>query len=330
MMMINTSSNNLENQTTDEPTSNEPIITTSTPMWKLYENPFYHPHQHQLIHNPRKQFSHLLGCHHISLPITARKLATSFWNVRFIGPVMDSELNRAKAQIIELKAELEFERKSRKKMESANKKLVRELSEERKGREALERFCQELEKKVSAHKSEMSKMEKEIEEERKMLRMAEVFREERVQMKLTEAKFLLEEKILELEQTKQNQNQTGNFNIPSISKPKRIKEGNENSNPDPPKSGNFSREEVKYAYEEKLSCNCDRKAVFFNQRKRSPEPENPHIKRGIKGFVEFPRVVRAIGSRNRHLGTKLECQKVHLSLLLKQKSPIRSNNLIMS
>ena len=38
-----------------------------------------------------------------------------------------------------------------------------------------------------------------------MLRMAEVLREERVQMKLADAKFLLEEKLLELEVTKQTQ-----------------------------------------------------------------------------------------------------------------------------
>lgn len=38
-----------------------------------------------------------------------------------------------------------------------------------------------------------------------MLRIVEVLREERVQMKLTEAKFLLEEKLLELEATKQTQ-----------------------------------------------------------------------------------------------------------------------------
>lgn len=323
MMMITDTSISLENQTTHEPTSNEPIITASasisTPMWKLYENPFYCSNQKQLIHHNR---------HRISLPITARKLATSFWNVRFIGPVMDSELDRAKAQIIELKAELELERKAWKKMESVNKKLVRELSEERQGRETLERVCEELGNKVSANKAENSKMKKEIGEERKMLRMAEVFREEMVQMKLSEAKFLLEEKILELDQSKQKQN----LDSFSISETERIEEENESSNSDPPKSGDFSREEgLKYVSEEKLSCNCDRKAVFFNQRKPSPEPENPHIKRGIKGFVEFPKVVRAIGSRNRHLGTKFECQKTQISLLLKQKSPMRSsNNLIIS
>ncbi|PPD96338.1 hypothetical protein GOBAR_DD06650 [Gossypium barbadense] len=66
------------------------------------------------------------------------------------------------------------------------------------------------------------------------------------------------------------------------------------------------------------------------QRKAPTETENPHIKREIKGFVEFPRAVRTVGSKSRHWGSKLECQKAQLRVLLKQKSPIRSNNLIMS
>ncbi|CBI34596.3 unnamed protein product, partial [Vitis vinifera] len=200
---------------------------------------------------------------------------------------MDSELDIARAQIIELKAELEFERKARKKVESMNKRLAKDLNEERRGREAMERVCEVLAKEISSDKAEISWMKREIEEERKMLRMAEVLREERVQMKLADAKFLLEEKLLELEVTKQTQ---------------------------------------------KPTCN-DSNAVVPSmaiQRRASPETENPHIKRGIKGFVEFPRVVRAIGSRSRHLGTKLECQKAQLRILLKQKNPIRSNSLIMS
>ncbi|KAL4346469.1 hypothetical protein GQ457_17G022750 [Hibiscus cannabinus] len=66
-------------------------------------------------------------------------------------------------------------------------------------------------------------------------------------------------------------------------------------------------------------------------RKASPETENPHIKRGIKGLVEFPRGVRAMnGSKTRQWGSKLECQKAQLSVLLKHKSPTRSNSIVMS
>ncbi|XP_038993380.1 protein BRANCHLESS TRICHOME-like [Hibiscus syriacus] len=216
---------------------------------------------------------------------------------------MDSDLDIARAHIIELKAELEYERKARKKAEAINKKLVKEVDEERRGREALERVCEELASEISLDKAAIVRMKKEVEEERKMLRMAEVLREERFQMKLTEAKILFEEKLLELEETKRISQKKKEDKIPAFTANL---------------SGKFSR----LVFSEK---SCDN-----SKRKASPETQNPHIKRGIKGFVEFPRVVQAIGSKSRHWGTKLECQKTHLKILLKQKSPIRSNSLITS
>lgn len=222
---------------------------------------------------------------------------------------METELDYTRAQVIELKAELEYERKARKKLEVMNKKLAKELGEERMAREAIERVCEELAREISCRNSEISRMRKEMEEERKMLRMAEVIREERVQMKLSEAKFLFEEKVFELSSKPIQSEKTAacadNHDpifsvVRTNSKPVGC---NENS-------GGFSTMAI--------------------QRRASPESENPHIKRGIKGFVEFPRVVRAIGSKSRHWGTKLECQKAQLRILLKQKSPIRSNSLIIS
>ncbi|CDP12236.1 unnamed protein product [Coffea canephora] len=257
--------------------SNDPI--TNCPTWKLYENPFYTNTPHNQKH---KHQQHSL--HRIQLPVSARKIAASFWDLTFIRPLMESELDKARAKITELKVELEQERKARKKAESMNKKLARELSEVKKSREALERLCEELAKQVSTGEAEMSRMHKDMEEERKMLRMAEVLREERVQMKLAEAKLLLEEKLTELEATK-------------------------------------TKQMIDHS-----GSNASAVIVAASQRRASPEPENPHIKRGIKGFVEFPKVVRAIGSKSRHFGTKLECQKAQLRILLKQKTPIRSSN----
>lgn len=176
---------------------------------------------------------------------------------------MESELDSARAEIAELRAQLEQERKASKKAESVNKKLSKEVLGERKGREALEKVCEELATELTCSKADMSRLKIDMQEERKMLRVAEVLREERVQMKLSEAKIMLEEKISELEITKLNQEEEHKNVI----------------------SGNSS-----------------------SVRKVSGEAENPHIKRGIRGFVEFPRVVRAMGSRSRHLGTKLECE----------------------
>ncbi|KAL7111082.1 hypothetical protein ACP275_05G065300 [Erythranthe tilingii] len=236
---------------------------------------------------------------------------------------MESDMDPTRgSRVSQLKAELECERKARKKMELLNKKLAREISEERKGREAIERVCEELAKEISAHKAEFFRMKKEMEEERKMLRTAEVIREERVQMKLAEAKFLLEEKFHELETNATNNSKR--------------EEEKFNSNNDRiiHQTSSFGQR-LRFVLGEKLPpvSNVDSTlAAVMRRRKGGAEAENPHIRRGIKGFVEFPKVVRAIGCRSsKHLGSKLECQKAQLKILLKQKGPmVRFNGLIAS
>ncbi|KDP25214.1 hypothetical protein JCGZ_20370 [Jatropha curcas] len=337
VMMISSKENPI-----NESFPQEPITTTTCPTWKLYQNPFYNSHHNNPNHqhcqtNTNKQL------HHLHLPLSARKIAASFWDLTF-KHIMETELDFARAQIIELKAELEYERKARKKGESMNKRLAKELAEERRGREALERVCEGLAKEVSSDKAEIDRMKREMEEERKMLRVAEVLREERVQMKLAEAKFFFEEKLLELEGTKQvESDENPMFKMEEHKSPEMVIASKATAN----LSGKFSRLVLDDKFcdennsadptravssEKSSSCNDNLSSVssVTIQRRASPESENPHIKRGIKGFVEFPRVVRAIGSKSRHWGTKLECQKAQLRILLRHKSPIRSNNLIIS
>ncbi|KAJ8555932.1 hypothetical protein K7X08_013428 [Anisodus acutangulus] len=201
-----------------------------------------------------------------------------------------------------------------------NKKLARELSEERKGREALERVCEELANHISSDKEEINRLRKEMEEERKMLKVAEVMREERVQMKLIEAKYLLEDKLLELEATKKM--------LEAEQSNAKIQENISNNM----SSATCDQEiETKCVIADKSNegnSTSFQYQVTIHRRNQSPEPENSHIKRGIKGFLEFPKVVRTISSKSRHWGTKLECQKAQLRILLKQKCPIRSNVLL--
>ncbi|MCO5601638.1 hypothetical protein L7F22_055761 [Adiantum nelumboides] len=111
--------------------------------------------------------------------------------------------------------DLEFERESKRKLEvlykTVNKefrlarkslfKALEELQRERKARQLMEEVCDELaieigqdKARVEDLKRESAKVREEVEEERKMLQMAEIWREERVQMKLMEAKLELEEK----------------------------------------------------------------------------------------------------------------------------------------
>ncbi|KAI3837809.1 hypothetical protein MKW98_004867 [Papaver atlanticum] len=302
----------------------EPITnTSSSTSWKLYENPYYYPknksNNHLNLHYQQHHQQHHQHHHHIHLPVSARQVASSFSDFTFFQSIMVSQLESAKSQIKQLKSELELERKLRKKVESLNKKLSKELTEQRKQKESLQCLCEELAEEIACDKAVIDEIKRNMEEERRMLRMSEVLREERVQMKLSEAKIVFEEKLLELEFLK-------------------IEKFRENS----------SNEEVGFCQKSSnlnLKSNNNNGGAMVrstNHRKSSSsscsESENPHIKRGIKGFVEFPRVVKAISSlRGRQLmgvSNKLENpQKSQLQFLLRRQksSPFsRANNLFMA
>ncbi|KAL6647252.1 hypothetical protein ACP70R_014689 [Stipagrostis hirtigluma subsp. patula] len=115
--------------------------------------------------------------------------------------------------------EARLERAHRRQLEAANAELMREVAEarlsakqqaqsyemERKARELMEEACSELTREVEEDQAEVEllrreclRMREEMEEERRMLQMAEVWREERVQMKLSDAKLALEHKYAHL------------------------------------------------------------------------------------------------------------------------------------
>ncbi|RCV33281.1 hypothetical protein SETIT_7G071400v2 [Setaria italica] len=112
-------------------------------------------------------------------------------------------------------SELDSEKKSRKRAEKANKKLsvalantetslqavTKELERERKSKERVEKICSELirgidedKAEVEALKRETEKAQEELQKEREMLQLADEWREQRVQMKLLEARLQFEEK----------------------------------------------------------------------------------------------------------------------------------------
>ncbi|KAJ4777677.1 Protein BRANCHLESS TRICHOME [Rhynchospora pubera] len=167
-----------------------------------------------------------------------------------------------------LKAELEYERKMRRKVESLNQVMLMELAEERKAREEAEQRYKLL--------------EGEVEEERRMLRIAELWREERVQVKLSEAKLLMEEKMREITELI------------------------------------YLEEAVRKAEEVGPTEQGGHEEGRISQQKK--EAENPHIKRGIKGFVEFPKAIRVQAKEPRiDLEFSLECQRAQLRVLLRNK-----------
>ncbi|KAK3008077.1 hypothetical protein RJ639_013903 [Escallonia herrerae] len=125
--------------------------------------------------------------------------------------------------ITSIAKDLDVEKKLRRQTERLNKKLgkelentrasmskaVEELESEKRAREILEQVCDELARGIGEDraaveelKKESAKVREEVEKEREMLQIADVLREERVQMKLSEAKYQFEEKNAAVEMLK--------------------------------------------------------------------------------------------------------------------------------
>ncbi|KAL3839318.1 hypothetical protein ACJIZ3_023909 [Penstemon smallii] len=104
------------------------------------------------------------------------------------------EQEAVETAISSIASELEVERKLRKRLESLNKKLGKELENEKRARKLSEQACDELSRNINQDKAEVEKLKREVEKEREMLDLADKLREERVQMKLSEAKHQYEEK----------------------------------------------------------------------------------------------------------------------------------------
>ncbi|CAM6102294.1 unnamed protein product [Calypogeia fissa] len=130
------------------------------------------------------------------------------------------EQEKIRSAVQAVKVEAEEEKKARRRIESVNRKMsrelvdanitiaqaIQELEKEKKARELMEDVCNELAREIGEDKQEVeelkresAKVREEVEEERKMLQMAEVWREERVQMKLAEARLDIEEKTMLLD-----------------------------------------------------------------------------------------------------------------------------------
>ncbi|MCO5593332.1 hypothetical protein L7F22_047343 [Adiantum nelumboides] len=133
------------------------------------------------------------------------------------------EHEKIQAAVFSIEEELDKERKLRKKLELDNRKLSRnladanktvvkaekELDKERKARQLMEDVCDELAREIGEDKAEVEELKREharareeMEEERRTLQMTEAWREERVQMKLSEAKYELEERCVALDKLK--------------------------------------------------------------------------------------------------------------------------------
>ncbi|KAI0511374.1 hypothetical protein KFK09_012004 [Dendrobium nobile] len=219
--------------------------------WKLYHNPHF-------LSDSLHDSPHLL---------LAYETPTSPLRPNPLSTVMD-DLALALAEISELRAEVDLERRMRRAAESLAKSVARELADERRARA-------DAEAEMARCREAADRAVREADEDRRMLKLAEAWREERVKMKLAHAAIVLEERIQEV---------ASNVIMQKTSE-----------------------------------VDCVAAAARNGRERQGREIENPHIRRGINGFVEFSRAfrVRSPGLGRDRGGGDLECERAHLRVLMK-------------
>lgn len=176
-------------------------------------------------------------------------------------------------------------------MESLNAKLMQELSEarqsakhfmtkyeeERRRRNTMEEVCGELAKQIGEDKARMEELQREsveAKEEMKMMRVAEMIREEQVHMRLSDAKSVFEDQytcmihLISYLQSLLN---------PSIVKLTNDELDSENAE-------QFMDQKAQKASSSSFSEKVRSCSVF-----RADNDMNPHVTRGMIGHVEWPR-----------------------------------------
>uniref|UniRef100_A0A0E0R2I9 Uncharacterized protein n=1 Tax=Oryza rufipogon TaxID=4529 RepID=A0A0E0R2I9_ORYRU len=201
-------------------------------------------------------------------------------------------------EVRELRVELEVERRMRRKAEAVSEVLAVELEEERRRRGAAEAECRRMRGEVGEMRAEVERALEEVDDERRMLRVAELWREERVQMKLADAKAAMEEALRE---------------IAAASAATAIAD---DDNSRAAAASSPTSQQISQA-------TSGGQPQLQHRREVAGGGENPHIARGIKGFVEFPRAVRVRLPREERvdLVSNLECQRAQLRALSRHRNP---------
>ncbi|KAJ0247943.1 hypothetical protein HA466_0163270 [Hirschfeldia incana] len=123
--------------------------------------------------------------------IRSQRISTMEENTDPLVDYLKEKLSKEKEAMKRANAENSRLKKKVLEMESTENRLRRE-------RDTLEKVCEELVTRIDDLKAETRRIWDETEEERQMLQMAEMWREERVRVKLTDAKLSLQEKYEEM------------------------------------------------------------------------------------------------------------------------------------
>lgn len=255
---------------------------------------------------------------------------------------------------------------------SQAKKYKEECEIEKKNRVLLEEVCTEMAKqivgdkaKVEALKRESMKLCEELEEERNMLQMAEVWREERIQMKLIDAKLALEDKYVQMNKLITDlehflMSRTEKFDEMELKRAELIHKSAKSLDIEeieeffcePQKQSIVMSllEDFKEAskLEEKRNNSVENECVSENPFDESSKNEvnesksgrftnegggelkgsdsvsqrnlqNPHIRRGTHGCIEWPRGIQKNCFKTKPLDAMIQSQKSQLRHVLKHK-----------
>ncbi|KAI5447231.1 hypothetical protein KIW84_014907 [Lathyrus oleraceus] len=286
------------------------------------------------------------------------------------------EHKKIEKKLDELEGKLARERRNRERMEFLNAKLLQELDKanecakrfrknyekEKRKRELTEKVCDELNNQIEEDKGEIEKLMreameiyKEVEEEREMTKMIELWREERVQMKLDDAKNLLEEKynqMVDLIAYLQRFLRSKGDEVcnEEIMDARLIEQAVESVNIRQilKLSYNFSKsdnvfpiyeeysksEETGMIYsapasdqprsrridEKTISIEGSLKQLELLGQGNSRDSNNPHITRGMKGCIEWPKGIRTNSKVIIPLEERVKNQKSQLQHILKPKA----------
>ncbi|KAF8689369.1 hypothetical protein HU200_041910 [Digitaria exilis] len=283
------------------------------PCWTLYHNPHYSPHDiiHHLSYSSRSPpQTKNLDSPMIVVPEDDGGSGGEevVLDQGVYGAAMSSELELCVARIRDLRAELEFERRMRRKAEALSEALAAELADERRRRET----------NTAAAREEAERAMEGVEEERRMLRVAELWREERVQMKLADARAAVEEKLREIDDA-----------VAELHAIATAASDNHKSSCCSSSSPNGKASPTKSPSRSQHGQESPSRSQQGHRREVAGGGENPHIRRGIKGFVEFPKAVRVRTREERvDLVSNLECQRAQLRVLMRHRSPAAGMGLV--
>lgn len=230
----------------------------------------------------------------------------------------NSEKRRVHTVISTLREALTTERRNREKIESSAKRIMQEYEKEKRGKEMAEEVCRELAKIIAEDEMELEGLKREavmIREERRMYELAEIWREERAQMKMVDAKLALECKLDEMNKLVSELERFLGSQASALMSTSEIRKGE------------MIRQAIRSLDDDDDGSNYQIVAVVDDQsglesrNHKRPDSENPHVIRGMKGFVEWPRCnKRKSQFKSKLFKTLLKSQKSRFCIVLNIKT----------